>query len=255
MSKASDYRQELTNEIIELLEKGTAPWQSGWQFNDSRVFDRPYNPNSEKAYRGMNSLYLSIVSHKKGYTEHRWCTFKQANDKGWRIKAGEHGKIVEFWKFTEKREIIDKDGSKVMEEVSLARPMIIRSVVFDVEQMTGVPPLEKNTPNLWEAKSRAEKILENSGASIEHRANITPHYNVLDDKIFLPEKTQYKNAESYYATALHELGHWTGAESRLNRSILNGFGTEDYAKEELRAELASYFMATEIGIPNILTDG
>lgn len=250
MSKSSDYRQELTNQIIEMLEKGTAPWQSGWQINDSRLFNRPYNPHSEKAYRGMNSLYLTIVSGNKNYNDPRWCTFKQANEQGWRIKAGEHGKVVEFWKFTEKKEFTDKNGDKVLKEVPLSRPMVIRSVVFNAEQMTGVPPLEKKEPNLWEAKNRAEKILANSGAVIEHKPNITPHYSIRDDKIMLPEREQFKNAAIYYATALHELGHWTGAENRLNRDMWNIFGTPGYAREELRAELSSFFTASELGIPN-----
>lgn len=96
MSKTSDYRQDLTNQIINLLEKGTVLWQSGWQINDNRLFNRPYNPNSEKAYRGMNSLYLTIVSQNNNYSDPRWCTFKQAKDNGWHVNAGEHGKVIEF---------------------------------------------------------------------------------------------------------------------------------------------------------------
>ena len=98
-----------------------------------------------------------------------------------------------------------------------------------------------------------ERILANSGAKIEHDQADSAYYSRLTDSIHLPPKDAFKDAPGYYGTALHELAHWTGNPSRLNRSTLNDsyrFGDLNYAKEELRAELASVFLAAERGIPH-----
>lgn len=145
----SDYRQELTNKIINQLEKGAAPWTQEWSQSDNRFFNRPYNPNSEKTYRGINSLYLTLISLEKGYSDPRWCTFKQAKDNGWHIKVGSKGTRVEFWKFAEEREITDDKGNKIIQDVKLSKPMVFVAYVFNVQQMEGVPPFEKQPPHKW----------------------------------------------------------------------------------------------------------
>ena len=246
----SDYRQELTNKIIEQLEKGSVPWQREWSNTDDRLYSKPYNPTSGKAYRGINSLYLHMVAMDKGYTDPRWCTYKQAVDNGWHIKKGEHGAKVEFWKFKEKQEVIDENGNKSIEEVELKRPIVMHFTVFNAAQIEGMPEFQKKELHSWESIDKAEKIIKNSGANIEFKADVTPHYSVTNDKIVMPLREQFHSAESYYATALHELGHWTGSSSRLNRDIANSFGSPEYAKEELRAELSSFFVTSDIGISN-----
>ena len=94
----------------------------------------------------------------------------------------------------------------------------------------------------------AERILDKSGAKIEEIEQNQSYYVPALDKIALPLRTQFKDAEGFYATALHELGHWTGHSSRLNRPILNKFGTPDYAREELRAEISSMMVCSGLGI-------
>jgi antirestriction protein ArdC len=105
----------------------------------------------------------------------------------------------------------------------------------------------------WEVINSAESILQNSGAKISHDQPDRAFYNRLSDSIHLPPRAAFDSAANYYGTALHETAHWTGAPQRLNRETLNnsqGFGDIQYAKEELRAELASVFLMAERGIPH-----
>lgn len=250
-----DYRQILTDRLIEQIESGTAPWQKPWD-PKAGIPRLPYNPISGKEYRGANSLYLSMY----GRGDPRWCTYKQAAAQGWQVRKGEKGALVEYWKFQEEQPAVDDRGRPIMDPdtgkqktitIALDRPQRFRAVVFNAEQMDGVPELAKG-PRMyeWDPLERAEQILVNSGAKIFHDQNDRAFYTSMRDEIHMPGRDQFETPQGYYSTALHELGHWTGHESRLDRKLGNGFGTPDYAKEELRAELASYFLADKLGIPH-----
>jgi antirestriction protein ArdC len=135
------------------------------------------------------------------------------------------------------------------------RPNLIHRIytVFNATQIEGVPPLQPRQPQEWEVAHAGEEILRNSGASIRHDRADRAFYNCGRDEIHLPPKDAFKSAANYYGTALHELAHWSGHPTRLNRQTLNEtytFGDPNYAKEELRAELASVFLAAERGIPH-----
>lgn len=92
-----DFRQEVTNSIIEMLEKGTAPWQKPW--DPQKAFELPFNPNSQKAYRGGNALHLMAIAVRKSYEDPRWLTYRQAQKNGWQVRKGEKGTHIEFWQF------------------------------------------------------------------------------------------------------------------------------------------------------------
>ena len=124
----------------------------------------------------------------------------------------------------------------------------IKLVWDNAEQIEGIPPLELRKVNEIEVNQRAEELLTASGADITHKIGNRAYYSPINDHIVLPLKEQFKSAEHYYSTALHELGHWTGHESRLNRELLNTFGSPDYAREELRAEISSMMVSQELGI-------
>lgn len=247
-----DYRQILTDKLIEQLEAGTAPWQKPWdaKVGNSRL---PYNPTTSKEYRGANSIYLAM----HGRDDPRWATYKQAAAQGWQVRKGEKGTLVEYWKMSDERPAVDGAGNPVMDEngkqktvhVTLERPQVFRAVVFNAQQMDGVPELEKGPRQYeWDPVQRAEQIIEASGARIYHDQNDRAFYSPMKDEIHLPGRDQFPDQGAYYSTALHELGHWTGHASRLDRDLTGGFGSSDYAKEELRAELSSYFMADKLGI-------
>ena len=240
------YHVALAERLIVELQKGTAPWQKPWSPGTL-----PMNPNTDKSYRGINRIALMLENR----TDPRWMTYKQAKAAGAQVKHGEHGTRIEYWKFTDKqtkrdehgRPVLDKNGQPVQEEVQLERPRIFFATVFNAEQIDGLPPLKKREIT-WNPEARAEQILTNSGATIIHGEYNNSYYAPQDDSIHLPGRSQFADAESYYSTALHELSHWTGHKDRLNRDIENPYGSEGYAKEELRAEIASMSICGELGI-------
>lgn len=246
------YHERVAEEVIKALQEGTAPWIKPWE--PGQQPDRPTNALTGKPYRGWNSVYLSML--KQG-EDNRWCTYKQASELGAQVRKGEKGAVVQYWQFREKKllkddqgkPILDEKGEKQYRNVELERPKVFHAVVFHASQIDGMPPLppRKERPE-WERHADAEKLLEASGASIHHDQNDRAFYRPSTDKIHMPERGQFPTPDNYYATALHELGHWTGHPSRLDRDLAHPFGSEGYAKEELRAELASYMLGTELGI-------
>ncbi|HZY72365.1 MAG TPA: ArdC family protein, partial [Edaphobacter sp.] len=95
-----DFRQEVTNRIIEMLERGTAPWQKPWE---SGALQLPFNPTTNRIYRGGNALHLMAVAVRKGYDDPRWLTYRQAQENGWQVRKGEKGSQIEFWQFDSPR--------------------------------------------------------------------------------------------------------------------------------------------------------
>ncbi|MFN3468084.1 MAG: zincin-like metallopeptidase domain-containing protein [Novosphingobium sp.] len=235
--------------LIKQLEAGTAPWQKPWEAGQTGTL--PMNPTTGKRYRGINSIQLMM----QGREDNRWLTYKQAEAVGAQVRRGERGTLVQYWKFDEERTKTDEqgrpvkgaDGEPEKERVRLERPKVFHAVVFNAEQIDGLPPAVK-LPQRWDAIERAESILKASGADISHAAGDRAFYRPSTDSITMPYREQFKTADAYYATALHELGHWTGHESRLGRDLANPFGSEAYAKEELRAEIASMIVGDELGI-------
>jgi hypothetical protein len=125
--------------------------------------------------------------------------------------------------------------------------------VFNASQIEGIPPYAPRRRPAWEIAQTGENILHSSEAKIVHDQNDRAFYHRAEDAIHLPPKAGFRTAADYYGTALHELAHWSGHPDRLNRQTLNEsyvFGNPSYAKEELRAELASLFLAAERGVPH-----
>lgn len=246
-NRTTEYHKKVAAEIIAMLEKGTAPWQKPWD----GIGKTPINGSSGRRYRGINFLRLYIAGEEAGYTDPRWMTFKQITDVGGKVKKGAHGQQVEFWIFEEK--LKDQDGNQVYDEQGnviyheLNKPKVIHSTVFNVEQAEGIPVYIK--PNhQWTSLERAETILTASNVPIIHDQDDRNFYIPSKDEIHLTPKESYPSPEAYYATALHEVGHSTGHSSRLNRDLNGRFGSESYAKEELRAEIASFMLCNDLEI-------
>jgi antirestriction protein ArdC len=238
-----DYRAEVTADIIRMLEEGTAPWQKPWDAGE--LGRTPYNPTTNKPYRGGNVLGLMISGIRKGYTDPRWCTYKQAADHGWQVRKGEKATAIEFWEIGPGK---DDDGES---DADKPRSRMIHRVysVFNAQQIDGIPPLVIELRKPFEAIEAGEKMLADSGADIRH-GGAKAYYSLSTDHIQMPPRECFTDEPRYYATALHELAHWTGARHRLNRLTDDQpFGSPEYAKEEIRADLSSLFLSAELGIP------
>ena len=252
---ARDYVEQVAGALIEQLRAGTAPWVKPWQPGERFM---PYNPTTGNAYRGMNAVWLMSRAEAHGYGDARWMTYRQAQEAGAQVRKGEKGAAIQFWKWqgletvrdAEGKPVLDEDGNPLCRTVRYERPRVWSAVVFNAAQIDGLPP-EQSRPALaeWERHERAETILDRFGVAIRHVPGDRAFYRLADDTITLPERGQFPSADRYYATALHEVGHATGHPSRLNRTDLgHPFGSEAYAREELRAEIASLMLGEQLGI-------
>lgn len=249
MEPKKPFHEIVAEKLIEQLKAGTAPWQKPWAPGD--FGSMPMNPTTGNRYKGVNAINLMM----QGRSDPRWMTFNQAKKEGAQVRKGEKSTMIQKWNFTAERDKKDKDGKPVLdgkgkpikETVRLERPFCSTAYVFNAEQIDGLPAITRKEQT-WDAVERAEHILQASGARITHAAGDRAFYRPSTDSITMPERSQFPSADNYYATALHELGHWTGHPSRLDRDLSHPFGSEGYAKEELRAEISSMILGNELGI-------
>ena len=249
MDAKKPFHEVVAEKLIEQLKQGTAPWQMPWKAGDGGGM-MPFNPTTGKRYKGINAIHLL----SQGRDDQRWLTFNQAKAAGAQVRKGEKSTSIQYWKFEEEqtkrdennKPVLDGKGDPVKVRVRLERPKMFMANVFNAEQIDGLPLYQKPVQT-WNALERAETILQASGADIRHGGD-RAYYRPSTDNIQLPDKAQFPGADNYYATALHELGHWTGHGSRLDRDLSHPFGSEGYAKEELRAEIASMILGDELGI-------
>nr|WP_229202225.1 zincin-like metallopeptidase domain-containing protein [Pseudoduganella aquatica] len=249
MSKS--FVETVAERLIDQLKEGVAPWQKPWQPGEAGAA-MPTNPVTGNRYKGINALHLMSQDHE----DQRWMTYKQAASIGAQVRKGEKGTPIQYWKFSEEqtqtdandKPMLDADGKAVKHTVRLERPALFMATVFNAEQIDGLPPQQPRKEQAWAASERAEGILQATGANVRHGEQDRAFYRPATDTIHLPNKGQFDSADRYYATALHELGHWTGHQSRLDRDMAHPFGSEGYAREELRAEIASMIMGDELGI-------
>ncbi|EPR3147585.1 zincin-like metallopeptidase domain-containing protein [Campylobacter jejuni] len=249
--KNKDFIQETADKIIESLKNGTAPWIKPWKGIDL-TNNMPYNPITNKPYNGINSINLML----QNYNDPRWLTYKQAQSINAQVKKGEKATLIQYWQFSEIVDKLDDQGNIITNdkgeiekiEIKLEHPKVFFAHVFNAEQIDNMPKLElKKEIDNFKVIDEAQKILDNSKAIIQHKGN-KAYYSPSQDTITLPPKENFLNESAYYATALHELGHWTGHESRLNRDLNHPFGSKEYAKEELKAEISSFLFNSKIGL-------
>ena len=249
-----DVRQELTDELIKLIESGTAPWQKPWDATAAAAaLQLPQNPVTGKPYKGGNSIQLLIAASKMGQGEDpRWCTYKQAQAEGWQVKKGAKAQTIQYWKWDrEEKRPNPVTGKSETVTVKLEVPSAFYASVFHASQIDGIPAYEAPTVarEEWETVELAEKIIAQSGARIVHDQLDRAFYSPSTDDIHMPPRAAFSSSLDYYEVLLHEIGHWSGHESRLNRDLSGGFGSASYAREELRAQLASLFISAELGVP------
>lgn len=228
----------ITDKIVDMLEKGVAPWRKPWVGNAA-----PKNLVSKKPYRGINTFLLGASPYSSPF----WLTFKQAKDLKGSVKKGEKGTPVIFWKLYEKEDADVEDGKKTI-------PVLRYYTVFNAEQCEGIktPPLEIREWPEHERIERAEAIQ----LAMPNRPTVLfgggeAYYMPSTDTVSVPEIRRFEQREEFYSTLFHELAHSTGHASRLNREAIaepHFFGDRVYSKEELIAEMASSFLCATCGI-------
>ena len=237
--KTSDLYQHVTNSIIKTLEEGTAVWIRPWKTSRvSKGSIMPHNFATGRPYSGINVPILWCRAADNGYAEHSWLTYQQATGAGGQVRKGEKSCTVVFTKKLAFKEE-DDTGRKVS--------MLRQFYVFNVAQIDGLkePEIKPELPEAREANT--ETFIQKTAAQIKHGGNKACYIPSLDF-VALPEFNQFRSPQHYYATALHELGHWSGAKHRLDRDLQGRFGTRKYAAEELVAELTAAFLCAHLGI-------
>lgn len=238
-------RRKLVEQVISNMKKGYIFTEKKW---DAQVL-APQNPVSHVRYKGGNRIRLIQQVVEKGYQDPRWMTRRHLQEQGYYIKKGEKQTICEKWIFTKKEKYLDEDGQEKVREVELEKPMVSYFGVFNAEQIKDFPPLvQQEDQELSETMKIGMDCICSSECRIIECAQPEAYYAPGLDKIVLPLRQMFKDEESYVATVLHEMVHSTGHHSRLNRNIENPFGSIEYAKEELRAELGSMFLKADLGI-------
>lgn len=238
-----DIYQEVTDKIIDSLDRGVAPWRSPIVHGGDGF---PKSLSTGKVYRGINTFLLAMVSWAEGFGSDYWMTFNQAKDRGGQVRKGEKGALVVFWKqYT-------KEDPETKKEITL--PVLRHYTVFNADQVDGVevPKTEQVEKLEHQPVEAAEAIT--AGYQDPPQLilqGLLPSYRPKSDTVAMPLTSSITSAESYYATLFHELAHSTGHEKRLSRGLsekLAPFGSPDYSKEELVAEFGSAFLCAAAGI-------
>lgn len=230
----------VTNRIIEQLENNIIPWEKPW----SGTIDGAFNRVSKKPYSILNQMLLKY--------DGEYASFKQWKDLGGHIRKAEKSEIIVFWKMYPIKEKQD-DGTEIIKTI----PLLKYINVFHISQVDGVEPLKQKVTHDIEPIDKAEKILNDywnrENITIEHVKGDKAFYSPMFDKIQLPLFEQFKSSEEYYSTAFHESIHSTMKTSRCNRQEdrkgkVVSFGSEEYSKEELVAEVGSAQLMNIVGI-------
>ena len=244
-----DHYQEVTDRIIAALEAGTPPWRRPWDPDKAGGPAMPRNAATGQRYRGINVLTLGMSGLAFSSGDPRWATYKQAEDRGWQVRRGERGTTGYFFKRLELR---DDSGPEDAEDAVRRIPLLRAFTLFHASQIDGipayVPPTVAEAP--WRAPEAAEIVLTNSGAVIRTGGD-RAFYSPATDHIQMPPKAAFATALGYCGVLIHEMSHWSGASSRLNRDLRSSFGSHDYAREELRAEIGQVMVCAELGIADV----
>lgn len=245
-----DIYREVTDKMVSAIEAGIASgdkWSMPWR--KLGAGGRPKNATSGHVYRGINVALLWGAADEAGFEDGRWATFNQWKAVGASVRKGSKGAPIVFYK---KLAIVDKATGEAKNI-----PLLRQSYVFNVAQVDNAPDRITNPVTLTDNTLTLEGVdafISATGAVIKHGGD-QAFFSPSRDIVQMPERMQFKGdtdiaTQRYYSTLLHELTHWTGHKSRLDRNLINGFGTAAYAQEELVAELGAAFLCADLGISN-----
>ena len=243
-----DVYTQVTNNIIAAIEAGAGDWQMPWH-RSGEGLNRPVNIDTNNAYRGINVVSLWAAAQARGFGTGTWGTYRQWQNNGAQVRKGEKASLVVFYKEFDVEEATDDSETEQGK-----RLMARASWVFNADQVDGyaAPSLPEPTDPV-QVLDKAERFIAGTGAVVRHGGS-RAFYRPSDDIIQMPERERFLGSEtstateSYYATLLHELTHWTGHDRRCDRQFGKRFGDDAYAMEELVAELGAAFLCADLGV-------
>jgi antirestriction protein ArdC len=245
---ADDVYQAVTDRMVRALEQGVVPWRVPWTQSG-----RPRSMSTGSPYRGVNTWLLSLASHEHGWRSPWFGTYRQIQEQGGQVRKGERATLVTFWKKLEIRERDTGTG----ETTSRSVPMLRRFAVFNADQADGLPARFHPEPGAERPIARPQAVLDgyigqHGAPRLIHDVEGQAFYNPATDEIHLPTLTGHRRPEHYYATAFHEAAHSTGHPSRLSRTGVTSrdatFGSHEYGREELVAQMSASMLCAETGI-------
>ena len=234
--------ETVTNTIVGMLEAGTAPWAKPWA--SGGPMGRPLRATGE-GYQGINTLILWSAAQNNGYRSRYWMTYKSAQEKGGQVRKGEKATTVFFFTKVAKA-ATETEDAKIF-------PLMKSYFVFNADQCDGlaapyVAPAAPPVPMpIGERHAGADAFATATGADIRHGGD-RAYFRPSEDLVQMPHFADFDTPEAYYAVLLHELTHWSGHKSRLDRTLKGRFGDPDYAFEELIAELGAAYLCADLGV-------
>lgn len=240
-----NFYDAITQQIIAELEEGRAPWVQPWDAT-AATLTLPRNVSTGRTYSGINILILWNAVIRHSFPTQGWLTYQQARSLGGHIRKDERGTTVVYADRFVPRDQKDTDAG----EAPKAIPFLKTFTVFNLAQCEDIDPsLAPAIPTMEQATllPTVRNVLEQTGADVRLGGNIAC-YHPIRDFIQMPVQEAYYDEINWYRTLMHELGHWTGHNSRLNRDLTGKFGSHVYAREELCAEMTAAFCCAELGI-------
>ena len=245
MGRYQDKLNEFGKEVLKAIKSGKAPWQKPWK--EGELLEIPKNATTNNGYKGVNLINLAL----SGYNDPRWLTFNQAKKLNCKVRKGEKSRAGFYYSPTRLEEelvngkpVLDENGKEKM--VSVDKPVFKSFSLFNATQVEGMEPYKQPVPS-WAPEEKAEKILKASGMPIIESQLDRAFYRPSTHIIETPAKAQFSNKSKYYSTAFHELAHATGHHTMLDRDK-DTTSKEGRAKEELRAEISTWLICSQIGL-------
>ena len=239
--------EKFQEKVIELVLNNEAPWVKPWGANQARGL--PVNALTGRAYRGCNIMFLLATP----FASRGWLTFKQVSSVGGKVLKGSKATDIFFFTMIQTEHTDSKTGEKFLVDV----PVLKNFKVFNLEQceIPADAPLKYHPEETTDTTAdddtgifdECEKLLN---MAVWFEDETKAYYIPSRDEIHLPSRRTFSSLSGFWGTAMHELSHWTGHESRLNRDMKHTFGTQKYAREELIAEVSSWLLAVTLGTPH-----
>lgn len=238
--------ETFAKKVTDMVLTNTAPWTKPWGANCAKGL--PVNALTGKAYRGCNVMLLLATPFKS----RGWMTFKQVSSIGGKVIKGSRATDIFFFTTIQKEKEDSKTGEKVLVDI----PCLKSFKVFNLEQIE-LPedaPIKYNPAETTEVPTDDTSVFDECeqllNLAVWYEDDTKAYYIPSRDEIHLPNRRTFSSLSGFWGTAMHELSHWTGHESRLNRDMCHSFGSKKYAREELIAEVSSWLLAVTLGTPH-----